>query len=149
MELLVEILREALTRIPQHIGSAIGIVGGIVIGQAAVEAGIFSPVILVIVALSLMTSYIAPDYNITNAVRMLKFALIILTGIFGLFGLMCGLFLLLLTLISDTSVKTPYFAPYAPFRLRDALKSIFTNKYLSVKRPGFLHTKAVIRQKKS
>lgn len=148
MELLVEILREALTRIPQHIGSAIGIVGGIVIGQAAVEAGIFSPVILVIVALSLMTSYIAPDYNITNAVRMLKFALIILTGIFGLFGLMCGLFLLLLTLISDTSVKTPYFAPYAPFRLRDALKSIFTNKYLSVKRPGFLHTKAVIRQKK-
>ncbi|HIV02629.1 MAG TPA: spore germination protein [Candidatus Aphodoplasma excrementigallinarum] len=148
MELLVEVLREALTRIPQHIGSAIGIVGGIVIGQAAVEAGIFSPIILVIVALSLMTSYIAPDYNITNAVRMLKFVLIVLTGVFGLFGLMCGLFLLLLTLVSDTSLKTPYLAPYAPFRLRDALKGIFTNPYLSVRRPSYLHTKARIRQKK-
>lgn len=148
MELLIEILREALVRIPQHIGSAIGIVGGIVIGQAAVEAGIVSPVILVIAALSLMSSYIAPDYNITNTIRMLKFALIFLTSIFGLFGLMCGLFLLLLTLISDTSVKTPYFAPYAPLRIRDALKGIFTNQYLSVNRPGYLHTKAAVRQKK-
>ena len=95
-----------------------------------------------------MTSYIAPDYNITNAVRMLKFVFILLTGLFGLFGLMCGLFLVLLTLISDTSLKTPYFAPYAPFRLRDALKGIFTNKYVSVKRPEYLHTKADIRQKK-
>ncbi len=149
MELLVEVLREALTRIPQHIGSAIGIVGGIVIGQAAVEAGIFSPIILVIVALSLMTSYIAPDYNITNAVRMLKFVLIILTGVFGMFGLMSGLFLLFLTLVSDTSLKTPYLAPYAPFRLRDALKGIFTNPYLSVRRPSYLHTKADVRQKKN
>ena len=148
MEVLIEILREALARIPRHIGSAIGIVGGIVIGQAAVEAGIFSPIILVIVALSLMTSYIAPDYNITNAIRMLKFGLIFLTGLFGLFGLMCGLFLVALTLISDTSLKTPYFAPYAPFRLTDAMKGIFTNKYLTVKRPHFLHTKSVVRQKK-
>lgn len=149
MEILVEILRESLIRVPRNIGSAMGIVGGIVVGQAAVDAGIFSPVILVVAALSLMTSYIAPDYNLTNAIRMLKFALIFFTSLFGLFGLMCGLFLLFLTIISDTSLKTPYFAPYAPFSPLDALKGIFTNRYLSVKRPEYLNTKNTVRQKKS
>ncbi len=148
IEVLVEILRESLLRVPRSSGSAMGIVGGIVIGQAAVEAGIFSPVVLVIAALSLMTSYIVPDYNLTNAVRMIKFVFIFLTAFFGLFGLVCGLFLLALMLISDTSLKTPYFAPYAPFGFVDALKGIFTNKYLSIKRPDFLKTKNKTRQKK-
>ena len=148
MEILVEILRESLTRVPRNIGSAMGIVGGIVVGQAAVEAGIFSPVILVVAALSLMTSYIVPDYSLTNAIRMLKFVLIILTSLLGLFGLVCGLFLLVLTLISDTSLKTPYFAPYAPFSPLDAIKGIFTNRYLSTKRPSFLKAKNKTRQKK-
>lgn len=149
MELLIEILRESLIRIPRNIGSAMGIVGGIVVGQAAVDAGIFSPVILVVAALSLMSSYIAPDYNLTNAVRMLKFGLILITSLFGLFGLICGLFLFVLSIISDTSIKTPYFAPYAPFSPLDAAKGIFTNRYLSVKRPEYLNTKNKIRQKKS
>lgn len=148
MEILVEILREALMRVPPHVGATMGIVGGIVVGQAVVEAGIFSPIILVVVALSLLASFIAPDYMITNAIRMLKFVLIFVTAIFGLFGLITALFLVLLTVISDTSLSTPYFAPYAPFRFRDAIKGIFTNKYLSVKRPGYLHTKNKVRQKK-
>lgn len=149
IEILIEILRESLIRVPRSFGSAMGIVGGIVIGQAAVDAGLFSPVILVIAALSLMSSYIVPDYNLTNAVRMIKFALIAFTSVFGLFGLVCGLFLLVLTLIADTSLGSSYFAPYAPFNLRDSLKSIFTNKYLSIKRPNFLHTKNKTRQKKT
>ncbi len=146
MEILVEILRESLIRVPRNIGSAMGIVGGIVVGQAAVEAGIFSPVILVVVALALMSAYIAPDYNLTNAVRMLKFGFITLTGFFGLFGLMCGLFVVLLTLISDTSLKTPYFAPYAPLKPLDALKTVFSNRYVSKKRPSFLNTKHKVRK---
>lgn len=148
MELLVEILRESLIRVPKTIGSAMGIVGGIVVGQATVDAGIFSPVILVVVALSLMSSYIAPDYNLTNAIRMLKFALIAVTGIFGLFGLIGGLFLTLLVLISDTSLKTPFFSPYAPFSPSDAAKGIFSNRYVSFRRPEFLKTKNVVRRKK-
>lgn len=146
MEVLVEVLREALMRVPKNVGSAIGIVGGIVVGQAAIDAGILSPVILVAAALSLMTSYIVPDYNFTNAIRMLKFALILFTAFFGLFGLVCGLFLLVLNLVSDTSLKTPYLAPYAPFMPMDALKGIFTNSYLSKRRPAFLKTKNKIRQ---
>lgn len=147
MEVLVEILRESLLRVPRSIGSAMGIVGGIVIGQAAVEAGIFSPVILVVVALALMSSYIAPDYNLTNAIRMLKFGFILLTSFFGLFGLVSGIFLVLLTLISDTSLKTPYLSPYAPLKPVDAAKTIFSNRYVSKKRPSFLHTKLKIRKK--
>ncbi len=148
MEILVEILRECLMRIPKNIGSAIGIVGGIVVGQATVEAGIVSPLVLVIVALSLMTSFVLPEYSMVSAVRMVKFALIFLTAFFGMLGLACGLFLLLATLISDTSLRTPYFAPFAPFALRDALKSIFSNPFVSLRRPQFLHPKNKIRQKK-
>ncbi len=148
MEILVEILRECLMRIPKNIGSAIGIVGGIVVGQATVEAGIVSPLVLVIVALSLVTSFVVPDYALTATVRIVKFLLIFATAFFGLFGLMAGLFLLCLTLTGDTSLHTPYFAPFSPFLPRDALKSIFTNKYVSVRRPSFLHPKNKIRQKK-
>lgn len=147
MEILVEILREALIRVPRNIGSAMGIVGGIVVGQATVEAGIFSPVILVVVALALMSAYIAPDYSFTNAIRMLKFLFITFTGLFGMFGLMCTLFLVLLTLISDTSLKTPYLAPYAPLKPTDALKTLLSNRYISKKRPSFLRTKSIIRRK--
>ncbi len=148
MEILVEILRECLMRIPKNIGSAIGIVGGIVVGQATVEAGIVSPVVLVIVALSLMTSFVVTDYSLTATVRIIKFMLIFFTAFFGLLGLVAGLFLLLSTIISDTTLQTPYLAPFAPFSMRDALKSIFTNKYVSVRRPSFLKPKNKIRQKK-
>ena len=148
MEILVEVLRECLMRIPKNIGSAIGIVGGIVVGQATVEAGIVSPLVLVIVALSLMTSFVVPDYSLSGTVRIVKFAMIFLTAFFGMLGLTAGLFLLFGAAISDTSLHTPYFAPYAPFSLRDALKSIFTNKYVSVRRPSFLHPKTKVRQKK-
>lgn len=149
MEILVEILRECLMRIPKTIGSAIGIVGGIVVGQATVEAGIVSPLVLVIVALSLMTSFAVPDYSLTPTVRIVKFMLIFCTAFFGLLGLVAGLFLLLGTVISDSSLHTPYFAPYAPFSLRDTLKSIFTNKFVSLRRPTFLHPKNKVRQKKT
>ncbi len=147
MEVLVEILRECLMRIPKNIGSAIGIVGGIVVGQATVEAGIVSPLVLVIVALSLMTSFVVPDYSLNGTVRIVKFMLIFFTAFFGLLGLVAGLILLLTAAIGDTTLHTPYFAPYAPFSLRDSLKSFFTNKYVSVRRPHFLRTKNKIRQK--
>ena len=80
LEFLIEVIRESLLRVPRHIGSAIGIVGAIVIGQAAISAGLFSPLMLIIASVSLLTSFVAADYTLANSFRILKFMLLIITA---------------------------------------------------------------------
>ncbi len=148
MEAFVEILREALIRAPKSIGSSIGIVGGIVVGSAIVEAKIFSPVILIIVSLSLLSSFVMPDISMSNAFRIIKIIFMICAWIFGIPGLCLGAFVMIMSVINDTSLKTPYLAPFAPFNLKDSIKNIYTNKRLALLRFSFLNTKAKIKRKK-
>ena len=91
IEIIVELLREALLRVPGKIGTAIGIVGAIIIGDAAITAGIFSPLLLIVVSISLISSFIPSDFTLVNPFRLIKFFFIILTGIFGFFGLVLGI----------------------------------------------------------
>lgn len=147
LEMFVEILREALMRAPKSIGSSIGIVGGIVVGSAIVEAKIFSPIILIIASLSLLCSFVTPDISISNSFRVIKLIFMVCSWFFGIAGLVCGAFAMVLAIVSDTSLKTPYFAPFAPFNFRDSLRGIYSNKLIEKLRPSYLNTKAKIRRK--
>ncbi len=147
MEMFVEILREALIRAPKSIGSSIGIVGGIVVGSAIVDAKIFSPMILIIVSMSLLSSFVMPDISISNAFRIIKFLFMLCAWAFGIVGLVCGAFIMVLSIVSDTSIKTPYMAPFAPFELNDSLSTLYSNKRLAILRPKYLHTKAKIKRR--
>ncbi|QXM07394.1 spore germination protein [Crassaminicella indica] len=146
MEFIAEILREASIRLPQQIGPAIGIVGAIVIGQAAVAAGLVSPLLVIIVSLSMMCSFVAADYTIISSIRILKFFLIFITGIFGLFGFVMGFTVIMINLCAQTSFGVPYSAPLAPFHFKDIINYIFSDITLAKMRPKFLHTKDKTRQ---
>jgi len=111
LEFIMELLREALIRVPKQIGPAIGIVGAIVIGQAAIAAGFFSPVLLTIAAVSLLASFAIPDYTLISPFRILKFALIAFTGAMGFFGFTAFLTAIAIELVSLNSFGTPYMAP--------------------------------------
>lgn len=90
MELAIDLLREAGARLPMKVGQTLGIVGGIVIGQASVQAGLTSNILLIIVALSALASFITPIYKMGNAVRLLRFPFLAFAEIGGLFGISLG-----------------------------------------------------------
>ncbi|WP_313894932.1 spore germination protein [Psychrobacillus sp.] len=119
MEITFEILREAGLRMPRSIGSAMSIVGAFVIGTAAVEAGIISAAMVIVVSLTAISSFVAPIYDIAISVRMLRFIFIILAASFGLFGITVGLIALILHLCSLRSFGMPYMSPLAPFNVSD------------------------------
>jgi spore germination protein KA len=147
MELVIELLREANLRLPKQIGSSISIVGTIVIGQAAVIAGLVSPLMVIIVALSAMASYAVTDYTIMNPIRMLKFLMIFLASIFGLFGFIMGLSIVLIKIASIENFGVPYTSPVAPFKFTDMKNYISSNIVRTKKRPDILDTKDDRRQK--
>ena len=119
MEATFELLREAGIRLPQPIGSTIGIVGGIVIGSAAVEAGIVSPIMVIIVAITAIASFSIPNYALSVGLRMLRFGLIVLSGVLGLYGVMLGLLLILGHMTRLKSFGVPYMSPFVSFNLSD------------------------------
>ncbi|MDD3706089.1 MAG: spore germination protein [Clostridiaceae bacterium] len=115
MEVTFELLREAGLRLPVPIGSAIGIVGGIVIGTAAVDAGIVSPIMVIIVAITAISSFSIPNYSLSVGFRMLRFSLMFLAGILGLYGIMLGVLLIASHLVKLKSFGIPYMSPYVSF----------------------------------
>ena len=114
MEVSMEILREATIRLPQQVGGALSIVGVLVIGQAAVSAGFASPITVVVIALTTIGSFATPAYNAAFALRMLRFPLIFLAGMFGLYGIVVGLILIGNHALSLKSFGVPYLAPAVP-----------------------------------
>ena len=118
MEFFFELLREAGIRLPQSVGSAVSIVGALIIGQAAIDSGIASPIMVVIVALTGIASFSIPQYNFAIALRLLKVPFILLAATLGGFGIMVGIILLLMHLCSLRSLGQPYFEPIGPFRPR-------------------------------
>lgn len=112
MEITLELLREAGVRLPDPLGTTIGIVGGIVIGQAAVIAKIVSPVMVIIVSITAISSFIIPNYGVTTGFRLLRFGLMIFAAAFGIYGIMIGLILTLIHLVNLKSFGVPYLAPF-------------------------------------
>ncbi|WP_286925139.1 MULTISPECIES: spore germination protein [Lysinibacillus] len=119
MEIAFEVLREAGLRMPRTIGPAVSIVGTLVIGQAAVEAGIVSAVMVIIVALTAICSFLFPAYGLSNTIRVLRFPLMIVAAMLGLFGVMFGIMIIILHLCSIRSFGVPYLSPFGPLILKD------------------------------
>lgn len=115
MEISFEALREAAIRIPKSIGQAVSIIGALIIGTAAVQAGIVSAAMVIIVSLTGIASFISPHYDLGLAFRLLRFPIMILAGFFGLFGIACGMLFLYIHLINLRSFGMPYLSPIAPF----------------------------------
>lgn len=114
MEVAFEALREAGIRLPKPIGQAISIVGALVIGQASVQAGIVSPIMVIVVAITGIASFIVPKFSAAIALRMLRFPLLLLAGSFGAYGLTLGLVVIACHLTTLRSFGAPYMAPLAP-----------------------------------
>ncbi|OIJ08697.1 spore germination protein [Anaerobacillus arseniciselenatis] len=150
MEITFEILREAGIRMPRAVGGTISIVGGLVIGQAAVEAGIVSNIMVIVVALTAISSFVAPIYTFAIATRLLRFAFVISAAIFGLYGVFLGMIFLVAHLASLRSFSVPYLAPIAPFSLQDH-GDIFIRlpSWAMKKRPSFLRTENPNKQPNS
>ncbi|MCL6517650.1 MAG: spore germination protein [Alicyclobacillus sp.] len=124
MEFMFETLREAGVRLPKAVGSAISIVGALVIGQAAVQAGIVSAPMVIVVATTGIASFTIPRFSIGIAIRLLRFPLLFLAGTLGFFGITVGLIAILIHLSMLRSFGVPYFEPLAPlngWHLRDVL----------------------------
>lgn len=119
MEITLEMMREAGVRLPAPVGQTIGIVGGIVIGQAIVQAGLVSNIMVIVVAFTAIASFILPNYDMVAAVRLLRFAMMAAASMFGIVGITIGVMLMIGHLISLKSLGTPYGAPYAPIQLAD------------------------------
>ncbi len=124
LEIVLEGLREAGLRFPKAAGQAVSIVGALVMGQAAVEAGLVSPQLVIIVAGSGVASFLIPDYSFVISLRLLKFGLILLASIFGIYGLIIGLIAIMLHLNSLEGFGVPYMSPVTPFKQGD-IKDIF------------------------
>lgn len=116
MEVTFEALREAGVRLPKQIGSAVSIAGALVIGQAAIQAGIVSPPMVMVVALTGIASFTIPRYNLGATFRLLRFPMIVLAGTLGILGIMLGLLLILTHLCTLRSFGVPYLSGMAPMQ---------------------------------
>lgn len=147
MEVTIEMMREAGIRLPAPMGQTVGIVGGIVIGQAAVQAGIVSNIMVIVVAVTAIASFIIPNYDMGTAIRMLRFPMMLMASMFGLTGIMISFMTMIAHLICLESLGTPYFSPLAPFRFAD-MKDSFIRFPLwkMVTRPKSIRTNQDKRQ---
>ena len=119
METTIELLRESGARLPKPIGQTIGIVGGLIIGEAAVNAGLTSPTMVIVVSLTAIASFVIPTYSAAISLRTMRFPLMILAGTLGLYGVMIGFITINIQLISMKSFGMSYMAPQSPLILED------------------------------
>ncbi|MGZ4106519.1 MAG: spore germination protein [Tumebacillaceae bacterium] len=147
MEISIEILREASIRLPGPIGPTIGIVGALIVGEAAVRAGIVSPIMVIVVALTTIGSFVAPSYNAAIAMRMLRFPIMLLAAAFGLYGIMLFVIVIVIHLCSLKSFGVPYLAPYTPVNLLTLGDSVVRIPlYRMTKRPNLFVNKEARKQ---
>lgn len=147
MEIIYEILREAGIRMPRTVGQAVSIVGTLVIGQSAVEAGIISAAVVIIVSITAISSYVIPANAMSISVRMIRFVLMGLAASFGLFGILSGIIILALHLNTLRSFGIPYMSPLAPFELKDQKDTLFRIAWpRMMTRPSLFKQKDKVRQ---
>lgn len=148
MEFTFEIIREAGIRMPSTIGQTVSIIGGLVLGQAAIQAGIVSPGMVIVVSLTGISSFATPAFNMALSIRILRFAIMIIAAFMGLYGIAIFLFILIAHMCSLKSLGFPYMAPFAPFIEQNQKDTIFRVplKYMK-QRPRLLNQKNLTRLK--
>lgn len=145
MELSFEMIREAGVRMPGPLGSILGIVGGLILGQAAVSAKIVSPIMIIIVAITGIGSFATADYSLGWSYRILKIIFIILGGTFGFFGIAMGIFLYSVLIASTKSFGVPFLSPLPGNKLYK--NAVFVPPvWQTEKRPEYLEPKRTYRE---
>lgn len=148
MEITIELLREAGARLPTKIGQTIGIVGGIVIGQAAVQAGFTSNILIIAVASSAIASFVIPSYIMSASIRLIRFGLILLAGLLGNFGLAAGICFIVIHLSGITNLGTSYLTPLAPIAKKDWLDTFIRGPFYALRsRPSQAQTSNKVKNK--
>jgi len=139
IEFALELLREASIRMPKNISTSLSIVGGIIIGDAAISAGLVSPFLIVIIGISTMAGFVIPSYPLASSYRLIKYLLLGLSSVLGLLGLACGVVLWLSAMVSVRSFGVEFTAPFYPFDPDEAKKSILEPSVHSrTRRPSYL-----------
>lgn len=147
MEFVFEILREAVLRMPSTAGSAISIVGGLVIGQSVVEAGIVSSAVVIVVAFTAIASFVAPVYSLGLAARLLRFLLLIAASTLGFYGIALVMLLIVLHLSNLRSFGVPYLKPFSPFVWKDLKDTLLRAPLWKMKeRPQKLPADNLVRE---
>lgn len=128
--LTFELLREADTRIPTIVGTSMSILGALVLGEAAVSAGLISPIMIIVIAISSISSFLFNDIDVVNSIRIWKIIILLFSSFLGLYGLFIGALLFLINISSIYSFGYDYTLPAYPFNLREQSNNlILTKKY--------------------
>lgn len=148
LEATFEMLREAGLRLPRAVGPAVSIVGALIIGDAAVRAGLVSTPMVVVIAFTGIASFVSPSYNASIIIRISRFGFLFAAAMLGFLGIVIALILMLLRMASLSSFGLPYLAPMAPLNLQQ-MGDILVRRpwFKSFKRPYFDGMQNVIRQK--
>lgn len=142
MEISFELIREAGIRIPGPIGPTLGIIGGLILGQAAVAANIVSPILIIVVAVTGIGSFAFPNYSMSFAYRLLRFFYIFLGVSAGFLGISTGIFLHGMWVVSAKSFGVPFMAPFAPKTYGGISDALLKGPiWVQEKRPDYLNTK--------
>lgn len=148
MEFTFEVLREAGVRMPRAVGQTVSIVGALVLGQAVVEAGLVSNVLVIVVAFTAIASFVTPIYNFSTPTRLLRFLFILAASVLGLYGVLLSLILMVAHLVSLRSFGVPYLAPVAPFILEDQ-GDVFIRfpNWADLRKPSYLNSRSLNKRK--
>lgn len=148
MEVAIEILREAGLRLPKPVGQSVGIVGGLVIGEAAVQAGIVSPIMVMVVAITAISSFAIPQYSMGISLRMLRFGAMASAALFGLYGVVLFFLLLGSHVVKLKVFGVPYASPAVSYLISDWRDFLIRFPHMLMKRrPKMMQTKNPVRKR--
>ncbi|MCX7772773.1 MAG: spore germination protein [Clostridia bacterium] len=145
MEISFELIREGGIRVPGVTGQTLGIIGALILGQAAVSAGLVSPVLIIIVAITGLGSFAIPNYSLSLAVRIVRFVFIALGGLAGFYGISVGLTIVGALALGMKSFGVPFFTPVTPVTRVNKDKIVRGPLYTQSKRPDYLNTQNEVR----
>ena len=149
MEISFELIREAGLRVPTPLGSTIGIVGALILGEAAVSASLVSPVLIIIIAITGICSFSIPDFSLNFTFRIYRFIYIILGYVAGFLGISVVLFIQLVIMCKLKSFGSPYINPYILNKNKRSISSYFIPPIWKRERTSvFLHAQKKFSQKK-
>ncbi|WP_399632545.1 spore germination protein [Sporosarcina sp. SG10008] len=134
LELFIELIRESAIRLPTPIGQTIGIVGGLVIGNAIVDAGLVSNFMVIVVAMTAISSFVIPSWEMNMTIRIIRFPFMLAASLFGFFGIAIGTLVLFIHLMNVSSLKQPYFTPIVPFDPSKFKDVFFRSPYVRFKK---------------
>ena len=146
MSISFEILRESDIRKPASMGSSVSILGGLILGDAAVAAGIISPIMIIVISISAISGLAFSSMEMISALRWWRFILLFLAMFFGLFGIFIGFIILLASLVTTTSLNVPYLAPFSPFIKTELKDAIIKSDNKKIRKRNPLLTKNIIRE---